>query len=334
MKKRIYISFFIQVLLCAVLISASVSIIVYNATGDKEMHSIRDRANIVAEILNNSDPQNLSFNFSGYDPDGARITLIAYNGTVLLDNKANPANLANHGDREEFLDAVSNGSGEAMRHSETINSDTYYYAIRLNNGNVLRISKTMDRISGVFTDVILSITGITVVVLILSGILAGKLTKNIVSPLNKVDFDKDNPDIYDELVPYVRKISRQKSEIDDKISMLNDRADMVDTIISNMKEGLILIDKTGVILSINKSASNVLGGGDLIGVNILHVNRDIDFQSSVKECLSGVSSEITIIRNEKTYDVYFSPVQDYEITGGVILFQNKKKKNKSEKQHI
>ena len=332
MKKRIYISFFIQVLLCALMISASVSIIVYNATRDKEMHSIRDRAVLVAEILNNTDPQNLSFHFSGYDPDGARITLIAYDGTVLFDNKANPANLANHSDREEFQEAVKNGRGESMRHSETINSDTYYYAIRLNNGNVLRISKTMDRISGVFTDVLLSITGITVVVLILSGILAGRLTKRIIDPLNKVDFDKDNHDIYDELVPYVRKISQQRSEIADKISMLNDRADMVDTIIGNMKEGLVLIDKTGVILSINKSASNILGGGDLIGVNIQHADRDIDFQSCVKECLSGVSSEITIRRNEKIYDVYFNPVQDYEITGGVILFQKEKKKNKPEKQ--
>ena len=334
MKKRIYISFFIQVLLCALMISASVSIIIYNATRDKEMHSIRDRAILVAEILNNTDPQNLSFYFSSYDPDAARITLIAYDGTVLLDNKANPENLANHGDREEFREAVERGRSESMRFSDTINSDTYYYAIRLDSGNVLRVSKTMDRISGVFTDVLLSLTGITIVVLILSGILASRLTKNIITPLNQVDFDKDNPEIYDELVPYVRKISQQRSEIDDKISMLNDRADMVDKIIGNMKEGLILIDKTGVILSINKSASKVLGGGDLIGINIQHVNRDIDFQSCVKECLSGVDSEITIRRNEKTYDVYFSPVQDFEITGGVILFQNKKKKNKSEKQHI
>jgi len=316
------------------MISALVSVIIYNATRNKEMQSIRDRATLIAEILNNSDPQNLSFNFSSYDPDSARVTLIKYDGTVLLDNKANPLNLANHGDREEFREAIENGSGESMRYSDTISSDTYYYAIRLNNGNVLRVSKTMDRISGVFTDVFLSITGITVVVLILAGILAGRLTKSIINPLNKVDFNKDNPDIYDELVPYVRKISQQKSEIDDKITKLNDRANMIDTIIGNMKEGLILIDKTGVILSINKSASKILGGGDLLGINIQHVEREIDFQACVKECLSGVSSEITIKRNDKTYDVYFNPSADYEINGGVILFQNNKKKNKSEKQLI
>jgi len=320
MKKRIYISFFILVLLCVLLLTASVSIIVYNATRLREINSIKDRANLVAEILNNAVEQDLQFNFSYYDPDAARITIIAYDGTVLLDNKANPAALENHSNRVEFRDALENGRGESMRFSETIDKDTYYYAIRLNNGNVLRISKTVERISGVFTDVLLSMTGITIVVLILAAILAGRLTKSIVNPLNDIDFDTDNFDVYDELVPFIRKINRQKSEIANQVDMLHKRDDTIDVIINNMKEGLILINNTGSILSINKSASEILGGDNLAGMNVLHVNRDIDFQKGVDKCLNGINSEIIYQRSGKIFNVYFSPVYDYEITGGVILF--------------
>jgi len=309
------------------MLTASVSIIVYNATRVREITSIKDRANLVAEILNNAVEQNLSFNYSNFNADAARITIISYDGTVLLDNKANPATLENHADREEFKEALENGWGESMRFSATNNTDTYYYAIRLSSGNVLRISKTVDRITGVFTDVLLSLTGITITVLIIAGILAGRLTKSIINPLNNIDFDTDNPPAYDELSPFMRKIDRQKSEIANQVTMLKNRAETIDAITGSMKEGLVLMDKDGIMLSVNKSATGILGGDNLVGMNILHVNRDAGFQKGVEECLSGKNIEIAFNKDGKSYNVFFSPVHDYEITGGVILFCDSKEKS-------
>ena len=337
MRKRINISFFILVLLCALILSASVSMIVYNATRNREIDSVKDRANIAAELLNNTAEQDISFNFSYYDAEGARITVIAYDGTVLIDNKANPETLDNHGDREEFREAIQNGRGESTRYSATLDSETYYYAIRLNNGNVLRVSKTLDRIAGVFTNVVLAITGATALVLILAAVLAHRLTKSIVEPLNRIDFDGDNTDVYDELIPFVRKINQQKSEIKNQVVMLQNRADTIDAITLYMNEGLILIDKEGVLLAINKSALSIIGGKELVGKglvgkNILHLRRDTDFQDAVKMCLSGVNAECTIEHDGKNYNVYFSPVRDYEITGGIILFHDISEKYELEKQ--
>jgi len=320
MKRRIYVSFFVLVLICVTLVTASVSIITYNATRSREIFSIKDRANLVAEILNNAVEQNLEFYFTYFDEDAARITVISYDGTVLLDNKVSPVLMENHSDREEFKAAIANGYGEIMRYSETFGSDTYYYALRLNSGNVLRISKTMDRISGVYWDVFLSITGITIVILILAGILAGRLARRIVNPINKIDLDSGNPVVYDELSPFVRKIDKQKNELAEQLRQIKDSAGTIDTITTSMKEGLILIDKTGMILASNKAAAEILGGNNLFGMNILHVKRDLDFCSGVNKCLEGEKSEITLWQESKKFTVYFNPVHDCMITGGVILF--------------
>jgi len=321
-----------MVLICVVLLSASVSIIVYNATRSRELDGIKDRANIIAEFLNNSSRHSDDFRFSYFDPDGARVTLIAYDGTVLLDNKENPARMDNHSDREEFREAINTGRGESIRYSTTLGLDTYYYAIRLANGDVLRVSKTMDRIAGVFSNVFLSLIGITILVLIIAGILSSRLTKSILKPFDDISFDGDNKGVYDELIPYVRKIDQQKSEIASQIVMLQNRAEAIEAITENMNEGLILVDSAGIILAINKSALEFfsskdptgkdLTGKDLIGRNILHIHRDQEFQECVKKCLSGENVELSVHRGGKVLNVYFSPVHDYEITGGVILFQD------------
>jgi len=332
MIKRIYLSFLCLVLLCAIALSASVSIIVYNATRNREIASIKDRANLAADLINNSDNLTGFSDFANYDADAARVTIIAYDGTVLLDNKAVAASLENHGDRQEFLQAMQTGRGESMRYSATLNSETYYYAIRLNNGNVLRVSKTMDRIVGVFINVLLAIVGVTVLVLIIASFLAHRLAKRIIDPLNRIDFEGDKSNVYDELLPFVKKLEQQKKEIDEQVIMLKNRADTIDAITGNMKEGLILLDKTGVVMAINKSATDIFREKDMPGRSILHTERDLEFQGKVKECLSGINAGMILHRDDKTYNAYFSPVQDYEISGGIILFQDISESYEAEKQ--
>ena len=315
------------------MLSAAVSGLVYNAMRNREMDAIKDRANLVADLLNKAVDYAGFTDYANDDSGASRITIISADGTVLLDNKANAATLENHGDRVEFQQARQTGRGEAARFSATLGAETYYYAIRLSDGNVLRISNTMSNMAGVSTSVMPAIAVVTALVMLLANILARRLTKNIINPLANIDFDGDNTNIYDELLPYVKKIDQQKTEIAKQIGMLQNRADMIEIITGNMNEGLILIDKNGMLLAINKSASDIFREKDMpAGKSIFHLGRDLEFQKNVKDCLAGVNAEMALSRYGKIYSVYFSPFRDREVTGGVILFHDISEKHEAEKQ--
>ena len=332
MQKRIYRNFLILILLCAILLSVSVSIIVNIAVRNNEIASVKDRAAMIADILNNTIDYSGIMDFYNHDLDAARITIIAADGDVLLDNKAYVAALGNHSDRPEFRQAIQTGVGEATRFSFTVLDETYYYALRLDNGNVLRISKTMYNIASVFLSLLAPIAAVTVTVMLVAAILARRLTKKIIDPLSGIDFDSDNSNVYDELVPFVKKIDQQKAEIDSHIDMLKRRADTIEFIMDSMNEGLVLIDKDAVLLSVNRSASDFISDKDMIGKKITHIIRDLGLLDGVHKCLAGESAEMVIERSGKIYNVYFSPVRDYEITGGVILLHDISEKHEAEKQ--
>jgi len=332
MKKRIYRNFLVMILLCAVLLSVSVSIIVNFAIRNNEIASVKDRANLIADILNNTIGSTGIKDFYNTDLNAARITIIARDGTVLLDNMASLASIDNHSDRPEFRAAIQTGQGESTRFSFTLLEETYYYALRLNNGDVLRISKTMHNIAGVFISLLAPIAAVTVLVMLIASIFAGKLTKQIIKPIAEIDFDSDNSNVYDELIPLVKKIDRQKDKIDSQINMLQGRAETIDIIMNSMNEGLILFDSDGVLLSVNKSASDFINEDDIIGKKITHIIRDLELLDGIKKCLSGENAEIIIERGGKIFNVYFSPVCDYEITGGVILLHDNSEKFEAEKQ--
>jgi len=143
-----------------------------------------------------------------------RITLINPDGKVLYDNViTDESQLENHSAREEIKQASENGIGEEKRLSETIGEETYYYAVKLSDFNILRVSKTTSSVYGVFASVLPQSLLITSVILIACLIIARRLTKNIVDPINNFNFD-ENTKIYDELSPFVRTITNQKEQIE------------------------------------------------------------------------------------------------------------------------
>lgn len=331
MKKRIYFNFIGLILIFTLLLSVISSLIFWNATKARETAAVKENARMTADFLNLGFTGELFDYISGGNV--LRMTVIKPDGTVILDNKTVAGTLENHGDRVEVISALKNGSGEAMRFSETLTTDSYYYAIRLNDGNVLRISKSMDGIFGVFMNILPAIAAAAVIVIVLAPFLARRLTLNIIRPLDGIDFESDNIAVYDELIPFARKIDSQKREISAQLKALQNRVDTIETITKNMKEGLILIDGSGTALSANGSASEIFGGDIITGKDILHVCRDIPFQKGVKDCLSGKNAEMTYERGGKIYSVYFSPVQSGEgAGGGIILLFDITEKHAAEKQ--
>jgi len=335
MKKRIYLNFLVLILLCVLLLAASVSGIFYNVIKNQEIAAVRDRAQLAADLLNRGVKtlDDRFTDYSNYSADTARITIIAPDGTVLLDNKAIAATIENHSEREEFKQALKKGYGEITRFSTTLRTDTYYYAILLDDGNVLRVAKTMGSIVGVFGSVIPALVVVAILILLAANMIAHRLTKKILLPLEWIDFSGENVAAYDELIPYMKKIDQQKREINTQIATLKNRADTIEIITGNMKEGLILIDRAGIVLISNKSAEDIFNDTEMAQKSILQVCRDMEFQQGVRQCLSGVNTEIAFQRGPNIYNAYFNPVLEGDrVGGGIILMFDITERYESEKQ--
>ena len=333
LRKRIYSGFILLILPCALVLSVLLSILFHNAAKTQELAAVRDHAILISDLLSSGVIGDVRFSdYSNLSPESTRITVIAPDGSVLLDSRTAAARMENHSDRPEIIDAFANGVGESMRYSATLRTDMYYYAVRLNDGNVLRVSKAVGGLAGVFAVALPVAAAVTTLVLCLAGLTAQSLTKRIITPLSSIDFDSENITVYDELQPYIEKIDRQKNEIAEKMAQLSDRADTINAITGNMKEGLILVGNDASVLTANNSARMIFGE-NIEKRNVMHLCRDANFQGAVKKCLSGANEEAQLELGGRVFSVYFSPVHSNgNARGAVILFQDATERNIAERQ--
>ena len=189
-----------------------------------------------------------------------RITWVDANGSVLYDSYAGSESLENHKDRPEIAAALKNGRGESVRTSRTLAEQTYYYAARLSDGSVIRVaSTTKSALATVFHTVPVMIA---MAVLIVLGvlILAEFQTKRIIAPINQMNPDDPQAgDVYDELAPLVRRLEKQKETIRQQMEILKEKQEEFSAITENMREGFLVVDSKGDVMSYNKSALKLLG---------------------------------------------------------------------------
>jgi len=299
----------------------------------REIAAVHNSARIIADFMNRGMTGDVH-DYMGQNRGGPlRMTVIAPDGTVLLDNAATASLMENHSDREEIKAALRTGTGEATRYSDTLRADTYYYAVLLENGNVLRLSKTMESINRIFMGSVPIVVAVTILVLLLAHPLARRLTNRLVRPFENVVFDGDLSPAYDEVLPYLKEINRQRRELSKHAAVLKSRYNTIAIISDSMKEGLFMIDRAGQVLIASRSASDIFHEDDMDKKNILQICRDVEFNKGVKRCLSGISDEIIFEWNGKIYNVFFSPVLDGEkVSGGVILILDISEKHAAEKQ--
>jgi two-component system phosphate regulon sensor histidine kinase PhoR len=329
MKKRIYAHFIGLAVPVVLLLTAILCILFYNAFKSREIAALQDSAAMAADLLDRgAQSEELADYISG---GSLRITIVAPDGHVLLDNLADADTLENHGQRVEIIRAAQTGTGESTRVSGTFSAETYYYAIRLENGNILRLSKTLESISGVFLSSLPVVVGITLLLLLAAHLLARKLTERILRPLTEIDLEGDNIAVYDELLPYVKKIDSQKREIAGQLSALRHRAETIEAIIGNMREGFLLLSPSGAVVTANKSAEEIFGATELAGQSILHICRDVDLGQSIRRCLAGENAELIWQRRRRSYGVFCSPVHS-EAGGAVILLMDVTEKQEAERQ--
>ena len=171
-----------------------------------------------------------------------RITLIDKDGIVLFDNQAEAKTLENHAMRQEIMEAVAVGAGEAERFSDTLDKTTYYYAVRLEDGKILRLARTIDSIYKSVLQMLPIMGGIVIVVAFLASIVARRVTFNLIKPLDQVNLDEplDN-ETYDELAPFLTRIAKQKRQLSKNLKKLRGKQEELTIITNNMNEGLSLI---------------------------------------------------------------------------------------------
>jgi len=313
--------------LSVILTSAFLIMTFYAGFAEQVENEIKDKAEFLKTALN------LETNQRGYienlnlsDTD-IRITLVSSDGKVMYDNAVNDeTSLENHAERKEIKEAAVNGFGEEKRLSETVGKETYYYAVRLGNGNIIRTAKTTSSIYGIFISVLPQSLLIIAVILLACLIVARRLTKRVVAPINGFDFE--NGKTYDELSPFIRKIMAQKEQITRALDEATKKSTVIDAITGNMNEGLILLGKDGAVLSANKSAMAILDVKAVpVGRNILETTRNITVLEHMKTALSGENSNATLEIGSRTYHILFSMVDN----GVLILFLDITEKAKAEK---
>ena len=322
MKKRIFSSMLTLIIISLLACSAVLCAVFYRQLSSSVQSEVRERAIMLKEAVTGG-------NYEALVLSDMRLTVVAPDGTVLYDDDQDTVSLPNHADREEISEALISGIGESRRFSDTLGQETYYYAIRLGDGSVLRLAKTMSSIWGMFGGAIPIVSIVVLAMLAIGYFLAGSLTKRIVSPINKVKLEEKLSSPYDELAPFVQTISQQRERISQQISDLQNRSDTIAAIMDSMSEGVILVDRQGTLLSINKSAADIFAvHGAIDGKNILEILRDVELNEAMRSALSGVRGEMNLPHSEKTYRVYFSPVTD---SGAIILFLDITEKSMSEK---
>ena len=311
---------FVCALVLAVGLAAVMGILYRNFDGQMRKELSKEAAYLAYGV----EQQGLNY-LKNIKDKSARITYIDQDGTVLFDNEADVSEMKNHSDRTEFQKAEKYGAGESSRYSDTLSEKTIYYALRLKDGTVLRVSGTQDSVLALVENLIFPLCGLLCLMLILSGIMASAISKRIVKPINELDLEspKENQ-IYEELSPLLSKIHRQNREIQNQLELAKQQQEEFSLITENMQEGLIVIDKYTMILSANSSAWNLFHMDRVRqGESVYCLDREEEFRHAIEQVLSGEHTELVLKLNGSDIQLIANPViRDKKTEGAVVLLVN------------
>ncbi len=250
-----------------------------------------------------------------------RLTLIDTDGTVLYDTDADTAVMENHSDRREFQEAFLSGYGESHRYSRTLTEQTYYFAKKLSDGRVLRISTSQVTIVSLLLGMLQPLLVIAFLAILLSVFLAKRASRNLVKPLNNLDLnDPLSNDVYEELSPLLRHMAQQNKQIALQMNELSRSQNEFNAITSNMSEGLIVVNKDGVVVSLNTAARKIFEAEeDSIGKDFLTIDRTPEISRAIKETLSGKKQELEYKKNGRNYELCINKIVEKDEVIGVLL---------------
>ncbi len=317
MTKKIFRSFLLTTLLTLAVSMLFVFGILYQYFEEQLMDGLKSKAVFISHAVESEGKDYLE----RIGDVGERVTLIAPDGTVIADTEANAAEMENHLERSEVKQAAENSSGTSVRYSETLTEKIIYYAVKMPNGNILRVSVKHYTVITILLGLVQPILVTLLIAAVLCFVLSSKLSKSIVNPINSLDLDApENNDAYEELAPLLKKISRQRKIIDEQLQTAKRLQEEFRLITENMSEGFLVINSERNVLTYNSAALRLLEISEPPSGNVLAVNRSGPFRNAVERALSGERSENEMMFGESCYGIIANPVLNGgEVIGAVIV---------------
>ena len=319
MTRRIFRSIFA---VAAAVLAASLVILLaflYDYFAGVQEQELRDQLSLAAAGVEDSGADYLR----SVTAERSRLTWIGADGAVLCDTVTDAETLENHAGREEIREALETGEGRSIRYSDTLLEKTIYCARRLPDGTVLRISVSRETAGTLAFGTLQPLLIVLVLALVLSALLAGRLSRRIVEPLNTLDLEHPlENDTYPELAPLLRRLEHQRESIDAHMQELRRRSDEFDQITASMREGLVLLDEQGRVLSINPAARRLFGAedDDCIGRDFLTVERAPDVSEALRTAAAEGHGEARLSRGGRAYRLDVSRIESGgERIGSVLL---------------
>lgn len=290
--------------------------VIYDHFSNVQKEQLAEEAELITIGVNNNGEDYLD----ELEADGYRVTWIAEDGTVKYDSKADPDKMADHSTREEVKGAFQKGSGESSRYSNTMLEREIYAANKLKDGTVIRLAVTQLTIGGLLLGILSQLIVVTFLTLILSFFLAYRLSKRIIKPLNEMDLDNSDTVPYEELKPLVNRITAQEEMIREQTISLIQKENEFSAAIENMKEGLILIDSDGALVTVNNSAGSILGIPEYHkGMSLKEYCNKPEIEELIRETKSGKYSEKVISVGNVPYEFHASPVMTGNVISAIVI---------------
>ncbi len=317
MSKKIFRSIWliaISVLLASLII---VLVCMYSYFGSMQTDRLRNELTLATAAVENGGLPYLQ-SLKGTD---CRITWIAADGAVLYDTQRDAATMENHAQREEVREALEHGVGESSRYSDTLTEKTSYYARQLSDGTVLRVSAGSATVLVLVLGILQPIVAVILLALLASALLARRMAKKIVEPLNALDLESPmENDAYEELSPLLTRLHQQRRQIDAQLRQLRQKTDEFEQVTAGMQEGLLLLGGDGAVLSINRAARRLFAvDTPCIGKPFVQIDRSAELQLAVQTAAQSGSATLQLERGGHSYQLDLSRIESNGAVIGTVL---------------
>ena len=322
MTKRIFTAIVLVTVVILLLSSALISVVLYGDLETQFFNELKSEAHTIAVALESGLPaQDYLPALEPARVTDLRVTWVAANGEVLYDSDADETTMENHLAREEIAEALQNGYGDSTRNSATISKKTIYYACRLSDGTVLRVSGTQDSVFGILFNILKPMAWVLLAAVGLALVLSYRVSKRVVRPLNELDLEHPQKvETYDELTPLLEKIAAQNRQIRAQMEQLRRSQEEFAAVTGHMSEGLLVIDAKMRLLFRNEAAKRLLHIGQAETQSLLTVNRSAPFRDAAEEALQGKHAQESVTLDGRIYQLMANPAYDGQtLTGAVLL---------------
>lgn len=297
------------------------------------IHQVLKTQNEIKHLNNFSFMLKSALEYHGHDflqqlkSDAYRITLISPDGTVIFDNMASKDHMDNHLSREEITAAIADGEGNTLRYSDTLHKETYYHAIKLQNGNILRLSFTSNSLFAYTQTFTLFFVVVFICVCTLCYYVATRLANALIEPINEIKLDdmlsitEPLEHSYEELHPFLWRIFIQQRKIDEQLDELRLKNNEFQAITKSMSDGLVILNAQGIIVSINKTARRIFAvtKDNCLNQSYLAIDNSQYMHDMMANSATQPKQSMNIVRDGRDFEVRFSKINDNGTCVGYVL---------------